>query len=81
MPLPIASPHNIALIDRHMSTLLELEPLPIGVACKKFVRTKVEFDVSFPLKMGFFPPIPLRIRQKSHSGMEDLVIQLAFVVI
>lgn len=53
MPLAIASPGNIVLIGRHMDTLLEIEPLSDGVACKKIVLLKVELDVSKPLKTGF----------------------------
>lgn len=36
--LSIASLHNIALIGRHIGTLLKIKPLLIGGACKKFIR-------------------------------------------
>lgn len=39
-----------------MDKLLDVEPLPIGFACKKFVRIRVEMDADLPLKTGFIFP-------------------------
>lgn len=72
MPLFIASTHNITLIGRHMGTLLEIEPLPFGVACSKLVRIKVEFDASMPLKTTFQFPWPSGILEKIYFKYEEL---------
>lgn len=56
LPPAITSLANIKLIGQHLGTLLEIEPLPFGLACKKFVRIKVELAVDSPLKTGFLIP-------------------------
>lgn len=35
LPLTIAFPSNIRIIGDHMDTLLEIEPIPFGFACKE----------------------------------------------
>lgn len=54
--LSIASPENIKMIWEHLGSLVEIEPLPFCLACKKCVRIKVELDVNLPLKIGFYFP-------------------------
>lgn len=56
LPLSIVSPANIKLIGDHSGTILDIEPIPFGLACKKFVRIRVELDVLMPLKIGFLFP-------------------------
>lgn len=65
IPLSIASMLNISLIGRHMKSLLEIEPIPFGVACTKFERIWVEFDVSHPPKVWFV------LQQKSRLNMKN----------
>lgn len=56
LPPLIVSPENIKLIGEHMGRLIEIEPIPLGIACKKFMRIRVELEAGNSLKTGFLFP-------------------------
>lgn len=57
IPPSIASMLNISLISRHMRSLLEIEPIPFGVACTKFVRIEWNLMYHNLSKLVFYPTI------------------------
>lgn len=49
---------NICAIGASIGTLVDMDPLLDGIACKRFFRIKVSFNTSHPLKHGFCFPRP-----------------------
>lgn len=56
-----------------MGTLLDVEPLPLGVAYQKFVRIKVEFDFSLPLKTRFLFPHSIGKPATTYLNMKNFI--------
>lgn len=48
---------NATTIGNAIGMLVEVDVDPqFGIACKKFIRMKVEIDINKPLKQGFWLP-------------------------
>lgn len=58
LPTAEMNKHNIRLIGASIGQLMDMNPLPEGITCKRFFRIKVSFDINLPLKAGFSLPRP-----------------------
>lgn len=58
LPLAGMNKYNIGLIGASVDHLLDMDPLPEGITCKRFFRIKVSFNITNPLKACFSLPRP-----------------------
>lgn len=56
LPMAGMNKRNLTFTGASIGDVLEVEPLPDGITCKRFFRVKVRFPVYSPLKTGFLLP-------------------------
>lgn len=66
-PLSNASLENIKMIGEHMGRLVEIKPIPFGIARNKFVRIRVELEDQ-TLKTRFL--IPRRNKESAQISFK-----------
>lgn len=58
LPMADMNKHNIGIIGASIRQLLDIDPLPEDITCKRFFRIKVSFNITNPLKACFSLPRP-----------------------